>query len=86
LAPYSDVDDYEARLPIFRLDKTIGEHMRTLEKELRWLDTPTRRVLENARGDLTHAAEQIFYPCVHVTGDLGFERDLPKGRALKQVK
>jgi hypothetical protein len=83
-SPFSDIGNYEARLWLSRLEEAIQSNQRILDKELIWLDRPTRKVLENARGDLAVAAEAMFTGCVHVCRELRHNRELLSDEALER--
>ncbi|HEV2897293.1 MAG TPA: hypothetical protein VGX71_05510 [Pseudaminobacter sp.] len=78
------VDNYEARLWIFRLENTIQKNLRVFEKEANWLTTPTKNVIENSKGDLAEAASRIFEGCVGALRELGFDPPLPDDKEVSK--
>lgn len=77
------ITDYETRLWVFRLERTILENLRTFEKEKGWLhEGLSQNIVENARSDLSHAASQIFHACVGALRELKFNRPLPSDAQL----
>jgi len=76
-APFTGIGNYEARLWITRMENVINTNLRILDKELSWLDHSTKAVIDNAKGDLTFAAERIFEACVGVNRELDYYKPLP---------
>jgi hypothetical protein len=83
-APFSDIGNYDARLWLSRLEETIQNNLRILDKELKWLDRPTTAVIGNTRSDLGAAATAIFEACVHVGRELHHSRPLPSDEEVEQ--
>lgn len=73
----SQIASYDARAKIFKLEKQVKRNLSVFEKELRWLSSPTQRVIANSREDLSEASSNIRSACDEVLKQLGELRDLP---------
>lgn len=78
LSPFSEVQNYNARVSIFQLERSIRDNVKTLEREILWVsDHHSSAVLENARRNVVRPALAISETCVGVGRDLGIRRDFP---------
>lgn len=85
LAPYSEIKNYDARLSIFYLEKTIRDNIDLIKKEANWIsEHPTSKVLESARRSLSEPIMRIFEACVGVGRDLGVRRELPSEKEIER--
>lgn len=60
LSPYSQINDYEIRIALYRLDDCVREKLRVINKERKWLENPTKAVIRNSQDDLFGVAYDIF--------------------------
>ncbi|MFM9847083.1 MAG: hypothetical protein ACKVP3_07975 [Hyphomicrobiaceae bacterium] len=76
-APYNGTTNYKVRLRCAELDRALRLEERTIEKEIKWLGTPTNHVLQNARPTLTDVSERLLEACGTFSETLGCSRPPP---------
>lgn len=84
LSPFSDIDDYNARLLINRLQMKITKNLSIIEKEKDWLDKPTRPVLLNSRDNLIPPAIELQDCSTDVMTSLNHHKPLPSEATLRK--
>lgn len=86
LSPFSDVQNYEARVSLFNLERIIRDRVNTLDHEMRWVTAHhTHGVLENARNTLVYPATSISEACVSVASDLGLRKPFPDEKEIERL-
>lgn len=71
LSPFSQSNNYNFRISIFKLEDAVADAAVIFEKEIKWLGTPTAAVLRNSQGDLFFAASKIFEVSYNFLSEMG---------------
>lgn len=81
-APFGGTTNYKVRLKCVELDRALRLEERSLQKELKWLDTPTAQVLQNARLTLTAVCDRMLEATEIFSDALRFSRPLPTNEVV----
>ncbi len=83
--PMDRINDYSLKRLLADLDREIERVKPVLQKEVAWLSKhPTKHVIENSKGDLTSATEELLAKCDGVLVSLNANLIIPTKEKLQK--